>query len=132
MAQSCMIVGNIANIKKIENTNKVYVTIADHISVKNAEGKYEQRPNYVDLQGFVPEGLKLEVGMLLCADFRVVQYKTKKTTPEGKPIYDTANEVIGWDVTLRSPGKKAGAAEAAAQAAAEAPVPEGAGVPVAE
>lgn len=125
--QNCMIVGNVARINKVPGTNKAYVVIADHKSVKGEDGKFKQEPNYITLEGFIPEGLNIEVGMLIGAQFEVRSYKTR----DGKETKQ-ANDVIRWDVTLRSPSKKgASAPEAAAQAAAEAAadVPEGAGEP---
>ena len=143
--QNCTIVGNITRITNVKDTSKVYVVVADHELVKKEGGGFEQVPNYVTLEGFVPTGLKLEVGMLLGATFKVRTYKTKQVTKDGKPIYKTANDVINWDLTLRSPAKKAtngqpeaepsmAMDEAAAMAAeaAMADVPASAGVPIAE
>ena len=123
--QSCSIVGNIVRINTIQNTNKVFLTIADHYTVKGQDGKSEQRTNFVPLEGFLPTGLNLQVGQLVAATFRVSSFK------DGSGMTKTANDIIGLDVTLRSKGRPVDAAAAAADAPAaqaEAPAPTGEGM----
>lgn len=118
--QQNIVIGNIARINKIEGTQKVFLTVADHYMTKGQDGKMVQKTNYVPVEGFLPESLTLTVGQLVAVNFRVQSFQTKDGT------YKTANDIISIDVTLRSKGKgdKADKAEDAPAAAAEAdPVP---------
>lgn len=97
--QQNTIVGNISRITGIPGTQKVFLTIADHYTQKDKDGKAVQKVNYVPLEGFLPEGLILSVGQLVAVRFRIQSFQTK--TGE----YRTANDIVSIDVTLRSKGK---------------------------
>lgn len=127
--QNCTVVGNIVRINRIENTNKVFLTVADHYNGKNADGSYSQKTNFVPLEGFLPEGLKLTTGQLVGVAFRVTSYTTKPDAA-GKVQYKTANDIVSIDVTLNSKKSEKPAADAAAAETAGQPVPEPMGAPM--
>lgn len=92
--QNCTVVGNVARVNKVEGSNKVYIVVADHKLIKNTEGKYEQVTNYINLEGFIPRNLNIEVGRLIGATFEIKSYKKKDGT------YATANNIIYLDTTM--------------------------------
>lgn len=99
--QHNMVIGNISNINRIEGTKKAFITVADHYNRYDATTKkFVPDVNYVPLEAFIPDGLDLVVGQLICATFRVVQYKDR----DGK--YKTACDVIDLDVRLNNISKE--------------------------
>lgn len=112
--QNCVVIGNVGSIREIANSNrKAYLTIADHYVGKDANGNKVKKTNWVSVEGFIPEGLKIEVGQLVAVKFRVTSYQKKDGT------YATANDIESIDVTLNS--KKNANGNDAAEADEKAP-----------
>lgn len=108
--QSNLVIGNIARINRIPDSNgKLYLTVADHEMVKKADGSgYEQKPNFVPLEGFVSEKLNLRVGQLVAVSFKISSYKKKDGS------YATANDILRIDVNLNNISREKAEAQDAA------------------
>lgn len=63
---------SVQSVKGGENGTKVFVTIADHYWSKS---KGEQITRFVPMQGFVPQNLTIQVGILVDAEFVINTYK---------------------------------------------------------
>lgn len=106
---------SVQSVKGGENGTKVFVTIADHYWSKS---KGEQITRFVPMQGFVPQNLTIQVGMLVDAEFVINTYKK-----DG--ISNVSMDITHWDVSLRSANKQ----QAPQQAAAGKAVSSGRGDP---
>lgn len=110
---------SVQSVKGGENGTKVFVTIADHYWSKS---KGEQITRFVPMQGFVPQNLTIQVGMLVDAEFVINTYKK-----DG--ISNVSMDITHWDVSLRSANKQqapqqAAAGKAVSSEAVEEEIPE--------
>lgn len=110
---------SVQSVKGDENGTKVFVTIADHYWSKS---KGEQITRFVPMQGFVPQNLTIQVGMLVDAEFVINTYKK-----DG--ISNVSMDITHWDVSLRSANRQqapqqAAAGKAASSEAVEEEIPE--------
>lgn len=87
---------SVQSVKGGENGTKVFVNIADHYWSKS---KGEQITRFVPMQGFVPQNLTIQVGMLVNAEFVINTYKK-----DG--ISNVSMDITHWDVSLRSANKQ--------------------------
>jgi len=99
---------SVQSVKGGENGTKVFVTIADHYWSKS---KGEQITRFVPMQGFVPQNLTIQVGMLVDAEFVINKYKK-----DG--ISNVSMDITHWDVSLRSANRQQAPQQAAAGKAA--------------
>lgn len=110
---------SVQSVKGDENGTKVFVTIADHYWNKS---KGEQITRFVPMQGFVPQNLTIQVGMLVDVEFVINTYKK-----DG--ISNVSMDITHWDVSLRSANRQqapqqAAAGKAASSEAVEEEIPE--------
>ena len=110
---------SVQSVKGGENGTKVFVTIADHYW---STSKGEQITRFVPMQGFVPQNLTIQVGMLVDAEFVINTYKK-----DG--ISNVSMDITHWDVSLRSANRQqapqqAAAGKAASSEAVEEEIPE--------
>lgn len=110
---------SVQSVKGGENGTKVFVTIADHYWSKS---KGEQIKRFVPMQGFVPQNLTIQVGMLVDAEFVINTYKK-----DG--ISNVSMDITHWDVSLRSANRQqapqqAAAGKAVSSEAVEEEIPE--------
>lgn len=106
---------SVQSVKGGENGTKVFVTIADHYWSKS---KGEQITRFVPMQGFVPQNLTIQVGMLVDAEFVINTYKK-----DG--ISNVSMDITHWDVSLRSANKQqAAVGKAISSEAVEEEIPE--------
>ncbi|MDE6221270.1 MAG: hypothetical protein K2G51_12750 [Lachnospiraceae bacterium] len=87
---------SVQSVKGGEKGTKVFVNIADHYWNKN---KGEQITRFVPMQGFVPQNLTIEVGMLVDVEFVINTY-----TKDG--MSNVSMDITHWDVSLRSANKQ--------------------------
>lgn len=102
------------SVKGGEKGTKVFVNIADHYWNKN---KGEQITRFVPMQGFVPQNLTIEVGMLVDVEFVINTY-----TKDG--MSNVSMDITHWDVSLRSANKQQAPQQAASSEAAVEEIPE--------
>lgn len=110
---------SVQSVKGGENGTKVFVTIADHYWSKS---RGEQITRFVPMQGFVPQNLTIQVGMLVDAEFVINTYKK-----DG--ISNVSMDITHWDVSLRSANRQqapqqAAAGKAVSSEAVEEEIPE--------
>ena len=113
--QHNMVIGNVASIRRLNDSNKVFITLADHYNGKDENGNYVQKVNYVPLEGFLPKGLEIVKGQLVAATFRVTQYKTRDNQ------YKTACDIVDIEVRLNNISKEKRNAAKNADTGANAP-----------
>lgn len=105
MAQKNTIIGNIASIRVNENGKwnlydsvtgmnggtKIFLSIADRYWNKKDEALATR---FIPFQAFVPEGMTIQKGQLVCADFIINPYTDK----DG--YTSIAFDIIRWDFSL--------------------------------
>lgn len=105
---------SVQSVKGGEKGTKVFVNVADHYWNKN---KGEQITRFVPMQGFVPQNLTVEVGMLVDVEFVINTY-----TKDG--MSNVSMDITHWDVSLRSANKQQAPQQAASGEAAVEEIPE--------
>lgn len=99
----------VQSVKGGEKGTKVFVNVADHYWNKK-EG--EQITRFIPMQGFVPQNLTIEVGMLVDVDYVINTYMKDGMS-------NVSMDIVRWDVSLRSANKPQAAQQAAGNAATE-------------
>lgn len=111
--QKCTVVGNVGSIQiyngqefeKVESITggekgtKVFLSIGDHYYSSKEK---EMKTRYISVQGYLPNKLRINTGMLLGVDFVINPYKNSKGE------WREAKDIINWDVSLRSANKGSG------------------------
>ncbi len=105
---------SVQSVKGGEKGTKVFVNIADHYWNKN---KGEQITRFVPMQGFVPQNLTIEVGMLVDVEFVINTY-----TKDG--MSNVSMDITHWDVSLRSANKQQAPQQMEVSEEAQEEVPE--------
>lgn len=102
------------SVKGGEKGTKVFVNVADHYWNKKEGG---QITRFIPMQGFVPQNLTIEVGMLVDVDYVINTYMKDGMS-------NVSLDIVRWDVSLRSANKSQAAQQAAAGNAADEEIPE--------
>lgn len=105
---------SVQSVKGGEKGTKVFVNIAEHYWNKS---KGEQITRFIPMQGFVPQNLTIEVGMLVDVEFVINTY-----TKDG--MLKVSMDITHWDVSLRSANKQQAPQQAASSEAAVEEIPE--------
>lgn len=105
---------SVQSVKGGEKGTKVFVNIAEHYWNKS---KGEQITRFIPMQGFVPQNLTIEVGMLVDVEFVINTYMKNG-------ISNVSMDITHWDVSLRSANKQQAPQQLAVSKEAEEEVPE--------
>lgn len=105
---------SVQSVKGGEKGTKVFVNIAEHYWNKS---KREQITRFIPMQGFVPQNLTIEVGMLVDVEFVINTYMKNG-------ISNVSMDITHWDVSLRSANKQQAPQQQAVSKEAEEEVPE--------
>lgn len=105
---------SVQSVKGGEKGTKVFVNIAEHYWNKS---KGEQITRFVPMQGFVPQNLTIELGMLVDVEFVINTYMKNGNS-------NVSMDITHWDVSLRSANKQQAPQQLAVSKEAEEEVPE--------